>query len=91
MAAYSARDLTGLWVFDACGRPVGEVVGIVHHWNDEVSALVHSGPWRSGTGRLVCLDGAVVDDDGVHLPTDLPYHVACVGRQHTNGAAVGHR
>ena len=67
MRVDSSEDIAGLWVFDERGRVLGEVIGIVHHWDGRTSALLHSGDLRSGTGRLVSLDGAAVVDGSVHL------------------------
>ena len=62
-----ARDVVGLWVFDERGRVLGEVVGIVHHSDGSISALLDGGPGGSGTGRMVSLEGATVVDGAVHL------------------------
>jgi hypothetical protein len=67
MRVHSSRDVVGRWVVDERGRVLGQVVGIVHHWDGQTSALLHSGSLLSGTGRLVSLDGAVIVDDLVHL------------------------
>jgi hypothetical protein len=64
---YSARDVVGLWVFDERGYVLGEVVGIVHHSDGSISALLDGGPRASGTGRTVSLEGATVVDGAVHL------------------------
>jgi hypothetical protein len=64
---YSSRDVVGLWVFDERGRVLGEVVGIVRHWDGSISALLDGGPCTSGTGRMVSLEGAMVVDGSVHL------------------------
>ncbi|TMD91781.1 MAG: hypothetical protein E6I76_18575 [Chloroflexi bacterium] len=67
MRVDSSEDVVGLWMFDERGRVLGEVIAIVHHWDGRTSALVHSGDLRSGTGRLVSLDGAAIVDGSVHL------------------------
>jgi PRC-barrel domain protein len=67
MRVESARDVVGLWVFDEHGRVLGEVVGIVHHWDGRTSALLDGGGYHSGTGRLISLEGAVVVDHRVYL------------------------
>jgi ribosomal 30S subunit maturation factor RimM len=64
MREYSSHDLAGRWVLDERGRPLGEVVGIVHHPNGRNSLLVHSGPWRGGVGMLVPIEsGVLVEGD----------------------------
>jgi hypothetical protein len=62
-----ARSVVGLWVFDEGGRVLGEVVGIVHHWDGRTSALLDGGNCLSRTGRVVSLEGAAVVDDCMHL------------------------
>jgi hypothetical protein len=66
MREYSSQELAGRWVLDHRGRPLGEVVGVVHHSNGRTSLLVHGGSWRSGVGVMVPIEDAVLDADDVH-------------------------
>jgi hypothetical protein len=72
MSECSADELAGRWVLDERGRPLGEVVGVVHHWNGRTSLLVHGGSWRSGVGMMVPVESAVFAGVDVHLDRPQP-------------------
>lgn len=72
MSEYSARDLAGRWVLDERGRPLGQLVGVVHHWNGRNSLLVECGSGRSRSGMMVSPDRAIIVGRDVHLRPPAP-------------------
>ena len=67
MRAEDARATLGRWCLDERGRPLGEVVGIVHHPDGRTSLLVHGGSLWSGLGMMIAPEDAVLADDELHL------------------------
>jgi sporulation protein YlmC with PRC-barrel domain len=63
-----AHELIGHPVVDADGRRLGRVVGITHHWNGGMSALVSCRSRLRLSGLQVELAGAVLVDGSVQLP-----------------------
>jgi hypothetical protein len=74
VSQYSSPDLVGHWVLDRRGRPLGEVVGVVHHWNGSTSLLVQSGSGRSCTGLMVSPERTVVAEDGIQVHRPHQHH-----------------